>query len=157
MKLTVDFCFSFKEHYLFYMRYVIIVVYIFLHAMEFDVNFSQCDYSGHFFVAKTKKKTRYCDRVRTEHERTCKQIGPQQINKLRINHSELLADYDRAINRNYRRVERYELKLDGEKQSKDLSYEEYADWLQSLHAAKLAFMSGELSEEEFREAIHRID
>ena len=125
--------------------------------MEFDVNFSQCDYCGHFFSAKTKKKTRYCDRVRTEDGRTCKQIGPQQIYKLRINHSELLADYDRAINRNYRRVERYELKLGDEKQGKDLTYEEYFDWLQSLHAAKFAFMSGEISEEEFKVAIHRLD
>ena len=131
--------------------------YIFLNAMEFDVSFSQCDYCGHFFKPKTKKKTRYCDRVRTNDGRTCKQIGPQQIYKFRLQHSELLADYDRAINRNYRRVERYELKLDDEKLGKDLSYNDYADWLRELHTAKVSFISGEISEEKFREAIHRID
>ena len=131
--------------------------YIFLHAMEYDTSFSQCDYCGHFFKPKTKKKTRYCDRVRTEDGRTCKQIGPQQIYKFRLQHSELLADYDRAINRNYRRVERYELKLGDEKQGKDLSYNDYADWLRELHNAKVSFMSGELSDEEFREVVHRID
>ena len=61
------------------------------------------------------------------------------------------------INRNYRRVERYELKLGDEKQGKDLSYNDYADWLRELHTAKVAFMSGEMSEEEFREAIHMLD
>lgn len=131
--------------------------YTFLSAMEFDTSFSQCDYCGHFFKPKTKKKTRYCDRVRTDDGRTCKQIGPQQIYKFRLQHSELLADYDRAINRNYRRVERYELKLGDEKQGKDLSYNDYADWLRELHTAKIAFMSGEMSEEEFRETVHLID
>lgn len=126
--------------------------YIFLHAMEFDTGFSQCDYCGHFFKPKTKKKPRYCDRVRTDDGRTCKQIGPQQIYKFRLQHSELLADYDRAINRNYRRVERYELKLGYEKQGKDLSYNDYADWLRELHTAKMSFMSGEMSDEEFKEA-----
>lgn len=95
--------------------------------------------------------------LRTDDGRTCKQIGPQQIYKFRLQHSELLAGYDRAINRNYRRVERYELKLGDEKHGKDLSYNDYADWLRELHTAKVAFMSGEMSEEEFREAIHRLD
>lgn len=131
--------------------------YIFLSSMEFDTGFSQCDYCGHFFKPKTKKKTRYCDRVRTDDGRTCKQIGPQQIYKFRLQHSELLADYDRAINRNYRRVERYELKLGDEKHGKDLSYNDYADWLRKLHTAKMSFMSGEMSEEEFKEAIHQLD
>ena len=127
--------------------------YVFLNAMEFDTSFSKCEYCGHFFKPKTKKKTRYCDRVRADDGRTCKQIGPHQIYKFRLQHSELLADYDRAINRNYRRVERYELKLGDEKHGKDLSYNDYADWLRELHTAKVALMS----EEEFREAIHILD
>ena len=49
----------------------------------------------------------------------------------------MLADYDRAINRNYRRVERYELKLGDEKQGKDLSYNDYAEWLRELHIKAL--------------------
>lgn len=110
-----------------------------------------------FSSPRQRKKTRYCDRVRTDNRCTCKQIGPQQIYKFRLQHIELLADYDRAINRNYRRVERYELKLGDEKQGKDLSYNDYADWLRDLHTAKVAFMSGEMSEEEFREAIHHLD
>ena len=131
--------------------------YIFLSAMEFDTNFSQCDYCGHFFKPKTKKKTRYCDRVRTDDGRTCKQIGPPLIYKFRIQYSDLLADYDRAMNRNYRRVERYELKLGDEKHGKDPSYNDYADWLRELHLAKISFMSGELSEEEFKKTIHLLD
>ena len=104
-----------------------------------------------FFIA------RFFYSARTDDRRTCKQIGPQQIYKFRLQHSELLANYDRAINRNYRRVERYELKLGDEKQGKDLSYNDYADWLRELHSARIAFMSGELSEEEFKETIHQLD
>ena len=54
-------------------------------------------------------------------------------------------------------MERYELKLGDEKQGKDLSYNDYADWLRDLHTAKVAFMSGEMSEEEFKEVIHLLD
>lgn len=131
--------------------------YIFISAMEFDVNLCQCDYCGHFFKPKTKKKTRYCDRIRTDNGRTCKQVGPPFIYKFRIQHSDLFADYDRAINRNYRRVERYELKLRDEKHGKDLSYNDYADWLRELHLAKISFMSGDLSEKDFKKTIHSLD
>ena len=109
------------------------------------------------FQSQDKEKNRYCDRVRTDNGRTCKQIGPPLIYRFRIQHSDLLADYDKAINCNYRRVERYELKLGDEKQGKDLPYNDYADWLRELHSAKIAFMSGEMSEEEFMESIHLLD
>lgn len=131
--------------------------YIFMQVMEYEVGLSQCDYCGHFFIPQTKKKTRYCDRVRTDDGRTCKQIGPQLIYRSKLKHSELLADYDRAINRNYRRVERYELKLENEKEGKDMTYGEYYDWLKELHGAKAAFLAGMISEEEFRGVIHGVD
>lgn len=131
--------------------------FVFLQTMEYDIGFSKCDYCGHFFIPKTKKKTLYCDRVRTEDGRTCKQIGPAQIYKARIKYSDLLADYDRAINRNYRRVERYELKPDEEKCGKDMTYNEYATWLKLLHEAKVEFLSGKMSLERFTEIIHMID
>ena len=54
-------------------------------------------------------------------------------------------------------MERNELKLGDEKQGKDLSYYDYADWLRDLHDAKMSFMSGELSVEEFRDIINRLD
>ena len=131
--------------------------YIFLSTMEYDIKFSQCDYCGHFFIPKTKKKTLYCDRVRTDDGRTCKQIGPAQIYKMRLKHSELLADYDRAVNRNYRRLERFELKPDDEKHGKDMTFIEYADWLREAQEAKTAFLKGEMSEKQFAEVIHRAD
>lgn len=131
--------------------------YIFVNAIEYNKSLSQCEYCGHFFTAKTKKKTRYCDRVRTDDGRTCKQIGPAYIHKAKLKNSELLKDCDRAVDRNYRRWERFDLKLSDEKQGKDMTHEEYADWLKELRRARSEFYAGKLSENEFRTVIHRLD
>lgn len=55
--------------------------FVFINFLQYDANFSECRYCGHFFIPKTKKKTLYCDRVRTADGRTCKDIGPAEVNK----------------------------------------------------------------------------
>lgn len=131
--------------------------YLFINAIEQDLNLSQCEYCGHFFIPKTKKKTRYCDRVRTEDGRTCKQVGPIYVRRARAKNDKIFDEYNKAINRNYKRMERFECKISDVKTGKDITYNEYADWLRDMSAARTAFYSGEISEGEFREVIHRLD
>lgn len=131
--------------------------YIFINAIEHDKNISQCEYCGHFFIARTKKKTRYCDRVRTDDGRTCKQVGPAYIHKAKIKNIAIFQEYDRAVDRNYRRWERFDLKLGEEKNGKDITHDEYANWLKELREARSEFYAGKVSEEEFMEVIHRLD
>ncbi len=131
--------------------------YVFINSLQHDVNLSVCQYCGHFFIPKTKRKTRYCDRLRTDDGRTCKDIGPAFIKKLKAEHSIVLSEYDKAINRNFKRVERFEEKLTDEKSGKDLDYNEYAEWHREASKARELWKNGDLSDEEVLKVIHQLD
>lgn len=115
-----------------------------------------CKCCGYYFVPKTKHRTLYCDRVFTEDGKTCKEIAPKLMQKLRRKKDTLIDEYDRARNRNYKRFERGSWKLDGQQTEKDLSYAEYADWADEARAARAAYIRGELGKDEFREVIERL-
>ena len=131
--------------------------FIFLNVLQHDVNLSMCRYCGHFFIPKTKRKTHYCDRVRTEDSRTCKDIGPAFMKKLNAEHSVVLSEYDKAVNRNFKRVERFEDKLSDEKTGKDLEYSDYAEWHSKVFIARNLWKNGGLNDEEFLKLICELD
>ncbi len=131
--------------------------FIFINTLQYDVNLSMCRYCGHFFIPKTKKHTHYCDRVRTSDGRTCKNIGPAFIKKLNAEHSVVLSEYDKAINRNFKRVERFEDKLSDEKTGKDLDYNDYTEWHRKVYNARQQWKKGNLSDLEFLKIIHELD
>ena len=115
-----------------------------------------CKCCGYYFVPKTKRRTLYCDRVFTEDGKTCKEIAPKLMQKLRRKKDTLLDEYDRARNRNYKRFERGSWKLDGQQTEKELSYKEYADWADEARAARALYIRGELGKDEFRKVIERL-
>ncbi len=99
--------------------------FIFLNSLQYDVNLCICKYCGHFFIPSTSKKTWYCDRVRTEDGKTCKQVGPPFIRKYVKNYFAALGEYDKAMERNFKRAERTENRVDGTETPKSLSFNEY--------------------------------
>ena len=119
--------------------------------------FSECQHCGHFFIPKTKRKTLYCDRVRTDDGRTCKDIGPAIVSKRNAEFSAVLVEYDKAVNRNFKRVERFEGKLSDEKKGKDLDYAEYSEWLNKLREVREQWKNGEIDDEEILKVIHELD
>lgn len=125
--------------------------FIFINTLQHDVNLSMCQYYGHFFIPKTKRKTYYCDRVRTDDGRTCKDIGPAIIKKLYAEHSVVLSEYDKAVNRNFKRVERFEDKLSDKKTGKDLDYNDYTEWHNKLHNARKQWKKGNLQQFHYRQ------
>ncbi len=131
--------------------------FVFINFLQYDVNFSECKYCGHFFIPKTKKKTLYCDRIRTVDGRTCKDIGPAEVSKRNAEFSEVLSEYDKAVNRNFKRVERFEDKQSGEKHGKDLDYMEYSEWLSRLREMRERWKNGEVGDEEILNVIHELD
>lgn len=131
--------------------------FIFMNVLQHDVNLSMCRYCGHFFIPKTKRKTHYCDRVRTEDGRTCKDIGPAFMKKLNAEHSVVLSEYDKAVNRNFKRVERFEDKLSDEKTGRDLDYSDYAEWHSKVRIARNLWKNGGLNDEEFLKLIRELD
>ena len=116
-----------------------------------------CKCCGNFFVPKTKRLTLYCDRVFTVDGKTCKEIAPKLMQKLRKNHDTLLEEYDRVRNKYYKRYERGLWKLDGEQTEKDLDEKEYKSWASEARAARSAYIYGEMTDDEFKEVIHRLD
>lgn len=131
--------------------------FVFINFLQYDVNFSECQHCGHFFIPKTKRKTLYCDRVRTEDGRTCKNIGPAIVSKRNAEFSAVLVEYDKAVNRNFKRVERFEGKLSDEKKGKDLDYAEYSEWLNKLREVREQWKNGEVDDEEILRVIHELD
>lgn len=121
-----------------------------------DINFSMCAYCGHFFIPKTKKKTRYCDRVRTETNRTCKDIGPEKLQQRMRENSEILNEYKKAVERYRKRYQRTEDRHWGHV-DKTLHYEEYSEWLDCAKDAKRKWLDRIISDEDFLKVIHALD
>jgi hypothetical protein len=130
------------------------IAFLFINTMQKDYNLSECNYCHKLFVPKTKKKTRYCDRVQTEDSKTCKQLGPAERSELMKN-LWCIDDYDKAIARNYKRLERKVDEISYMKQ--DLDFETYTTWLDKVKKAKEKFLKDEITDEEFLEIVYKLD
>ena len=111
------------------------------------INFAQmkkkvriCQCCGKFFIPKTKRITRYCDRAILLNGRTCKQIAPKLMQKYLKNKDVVLEEYERAKNRNYKRVERFENKLSNKPIGKDLTFSQYDSWMHRMSSAKTMYL-----------------
>lgn len=122
-----------------------------LWALDARPNLAQCRCCGRFFLPRTKKRTLYCDRVLKD-DKTCKYWGPVLKHRLDTLGSRVIAEYDRAKRRMYKRYERASGKTE-KTTGKDLSYEEYYDWLERATEARDGFLRGKVSEGEAMEAI----
>lgn len=80
-----------------------------------------------------------------------------RISKRNAEFSEVLSEYDKAVNRNFKRVERFEDKQSDEKHGKDLDYAEYSEWLIRLRDARERWKNGGISDEEILKVIHELD
>ena len=98
------------------------------------------------FVLKTAKKTLYCDRI-IKDGKTCKIWGPILKHKLQAQNKKVVEEYDRAKQKMYKR---YERATDPNKKvsEKDLTYEEYYDWLEKATQARDDYLAGKLTAEE---------
>ncbi len=79
------------------------------------------------------------------------------MSKRNAEFSEVLSEYDKAVNRNFKRVERFEDKQSDEKHGKDLDYAEYSEWLIRLRKAREDWKVGKIGDEEILEVIHELN
>ena len=81
--------------------------YLLLNLIQLNPNICLCQNCGELFVAKTKKKTLYCDRIQPDGNKKCSEIGPKNRAELQ---STLFGfeDYGKAVERNYQRAKRTE-------------------------------------------------
>lgn len=91
----------------FFDNYTDYFVFLFLKFAEQKRRVLECPCCGKLFVPKSNRAEIYCDRVLID-GKTCKQIAPKLARKLKQRNDPLLEEYEKAKNRNYKRVERYE-------------------------------------------------
>ena len=142
-KITAQYLFRFPINY-----------YLFLlaHFVAVKPNLALCEYCGRYSIPKTKKKTLYCDRVIVD-GKTCKDMGPARKHREKAAGNKVIAEYNRARRRMYKRAERAG---DRSKAPSEIDiFSKYHAWLDSARAARDAFLRGEITEEAALEIIKR--
>lgn len=140
--LTAEYLFRSEEQY-----------YIFLlqHFLLSDPKVAVCQYCGHFFIPKTKKKTIYCDRIIRD-GKTCKQIAPHMTHRERTTSNKVLSEYNRVKDMLLHRLDR--TCEDKRSSPIDLTYADFCKWQKAASDARYRFLAGEITEEEALRIIH---
>lgn len=127
--------------------------FLLLNLIQLNPNICLCQNCGELFVAKTKKKTLYCDRIQPDSNKKCSEIGPKNRAELQ---SSLFGfdEYDKAVERNYQRAKRTE-----EEYVKDIriEWDDYYDWFDKVRSAKALWLNDGLSDEDFLNVVHELD
>ncbi len=133
------------------------VQFLFMNMMQYDPTFSKCNYCYNFFIPKTKKLTRFCNRVDPESGKTCKEIAPTVYRNYDIKSNKILKQYDLALRRNYMRMCRCEDRSLVETTDKDLTAEEYFEWRDKVIRAMRLWKDKEIPDTEFLNIITELD
>ena len=130
-----------------------------LRMLELEMYFRQpkriarCAHCWSYFFPKTKKETLYCDRE-WEDEKTCKQLGPiaqRRVDRYYDTALELFEAYRKRMSARHERYMQSNQKINTEFM---LGINEYFDWSEMAKQARLDYIDGKISAEEF---IRRID
>ncbi len=130
-------------------------VFLFLKFAEQQRRVLECPCCGKLFIPKSNRAEIYCDRI-ISNGKTCKQIAPKLMRKFKQRNDPLLEEYERAKNRNYKRVERFE-DSDGNSNVMRLTFDEYKAWLDKASDAKRSYLQGKISADTFRQAIYNLN
>lgn len=131
--------------------------FVFMNMMRYDPTFSKCNYCYNFFIPKTKKLTRFCDRVDLESGKTCKEIAPTVYRNYDIKSNKILKQYDLAVRRNYMRMCRCEDRSLADITDKDLTAEEYFEWRDKVIRALRSWKDKKISDTEFLKIVKVLD
>ena len=114
---------------------------------------ARCDYCWGWFIPKTKKATRYCDRVTDGFP--CKQRGARFKRNLVEDEDGALKICNQLRDRMYARLLRWQ---DAAPDERDrlipMDYEQYEAWSENARLARMEYLKGKLAAEEF---LRRID
>ena len=108
-------------------------------------NLISCQFCGRYFTPKTRKLTKYCDRI-TRNSKTCKRIAPGLKKRERDAAHKVTSEFMRIKDMLFHRKDR----AGEDKKSSviDLTDGEYLQWLAAATDARDRYLAGELSEEE---------
>ena len=108
-------------------------------------NLISCQFCGGYFIPKTRKLTKYCDRI-IRNSKTCKRIAPGLKKRERDAAHKVTSEFMRIKDMLFHRKDR----TGEDKKSSviDLTDGEYVQWLAAATDARDRYLAGELSEEE---------
>lgn len=151
-----DYCFPYTHAYRF-TELSNYAQFLFLNMMQNNSNFCKCNYCYNFFIPKTKKLTRFCDRIDPESGKTCKEIAPTVYRNEDISSNKILKQYDLAARRNYMRMCRGEERAVDRSADRDLEPAVYFEWRDRAVKAMRLWKSKKLSDEEFLKVVRELD
>lgn len=105
----------------------------------------RCECCGRYFVPKTNKATKYCDRILKD-DKTCKDLAPSLKHKKMVRTDKVVEAYDREKRKMYRRYERNDGKI--YMSHKGITYDDFYVWCDAATEARDKYRRGELSAEE---------
>lgn len=108
-------------------------------------NVAQCECCGRYFIPKTKKATKYCDRI-IKDGKTCKEIAPKLKHLQSVSKDLVIEIFERTRRKMYKRYERKE--TFGWELPKSLTRKEYNAWSKQAIKVRDKYLIGELSAEE---------
>lgn len=114
---------------------------------------ARCDYCWGWFIPKTKKVTRYCDRVTDGFP--CKKRGARFKRNLVEDEDGALKICSQLRDRMYARLLRWQDAAPGERDKLiPMDYDQYDVWSENARLARMEYLKGKLTAEEF---LRRID
>ena len=120
-------------------------------ALYFDQDrqrICRCDYCWGYFIPKTKKTTRYCDRV-TDGQ-SCKQRGANLARLDKTSEDEALLVCKKLRDRMYSRLLRWQDTAPSERSNLiPMDYELYDQWSENARLVREEYVQGNLTAEEF--------
>lgn len=129
-------------------------VFLFLQFATQQKRVQECPCCGKFFIPKSNRREVYCDRI-IYNGKSCKEIAPKLLRKVKQQDDSILKEYELAKNRNYKRVERYE-NADFDSKVMQMEFSQYKAWLERASAVKKLYLQGKVSAEEFRSVIEEL-
>ena len=120
-------------------------------ALYFQQNkqrIARCDYCWGWFIPKTKKATRYCDRVTDGFP--CKQRGARFKRNLVEDQDSALKVCNQLRDRMYARLLRWQDAAPDERDKLiSMEYDQYEAWSENARLARMEYLKGRLTAKEF--------
>ena len=109
---------------------------------------ARCEHCWHYFIPKTKKETRYCDREWDE--KSCKHWGPLARRRINEAQDNALEVYEILHHRNELRCDHYVNKISTVRESGyQLDVIAYGDWSEMAQDLRRAYLDGKISAADF--------
>ena len=109
---------------------------------------ARCEHCWHYFIPKTKKETRYCDREWDE--KSCKHLGPLARRRINEAQDNALEVYEILHHRNELRCDHYVNKISTVRESGyRLDVIAYGDWSEMAQELRRAYLDGKIAAADF--------